>query len=73
LVVKFKKGTKRNLKKKKVTYNPKGLKRKDNVTPPKNVPTKDINIDEIIIDTDTDHYWRIIKKEEEEKTMPNKG
>ena len=72
MVIKCKKGIKRSLKKKRITYNPKGLKRRDNVSPPKNIPTKDINIDEIIIDTDTDHYWRIVKKNEEKKTIPNK-
>jgi len=56
------------LKKKKITYNPKGLKRKDNVTPKKHIPEKDIKLEDIVIDTETDHYWRIEKK----KTAPNK-
>jgi len=51
------------LKKKKITYNPKGLKRKNNVTPEKHIPEKDLNLEDIIIDTETDHYWRIEKKE----------
>lgn len=58
------------MKKKKITYNAKGLKRKDSVSPPKNIPIQDININEIVIDTNTDHYWRIIKIQDTEEKEP---
>jgi len=50
------------LKNKKVTYNPKGIKRIENITPKSPVPTRDLNLTNILIKNDKDHYWRIEKK-----------
>lgn len=50
------------MKGKKITYNPKGLKRVDNVTPKTSLPKNDLTLKEIIIKTDKDNYWKIEKR-----------
>lgn len=50
------------MKKAKITYNPKGLKRADNVGANKVSPANDISLNDIIIKKEKGHYWKIEKK-----------
>lgn len=45
----------------KITYNPKGLKRVDNVTPKTSLPKNDLTLEDITIKTGKDNYWKIKK------------
>ena len=49
------------MKTKKVKYNPKGLKRTDNIVPKTSMPKKDLNFQNVNVIIE-DHYWKISKK-----------
>lgn len=50
------------MKTKEITYNPKGLKRIDNISPKTAIPQNDLFLKNNVVVTNKDHYWRIEKK-----------
>jgi hypothetical protein len=50
------------LKKSKITYNPKGLKRNENAVQKPKIPKRDLNPKNIVIHSEGNHYWKVEKK-----------
>ena len=52
----------------KIAYNPKGLKRIDNITSKVILPKQDLNPDNIVVKTEN-HYWKIDNETPHPRTL----